>query len=381
MQRRWLDTGVDQDPDMRMYLQDAAKPAPHHDERKGRWLGITSWPATGIKSTTLHFNGGQLGPVRARKSQKAMRSVLSPQTTGLGGGEWCAYGLGKISPELALDQLDDDGGSMVFDGAPLRKAVSIVGRPVVRLRIAADQPQALIAVRLNDVRQDGTVARVTYGLLNLAHRDSHAKPRRLKPGTFYDVQVQLKGCAQVVPAGHRLRIAVSTSYWPMVWPSPKPARVTVDPSASSLEIPLLKSETGFRKVKFAPVQYASPLKTTATAPDEDGRWAIHDIDRQEVTFVVSRDDGSAIIDDIGTEVSYTKEKLFSVGHDDPLASTARAVCSAHYRRGKWDARVETETSLTADNTHFHLTGVVRSFDRGKPFVERIFDHSFKRDCL
>ena len=381
---QWLkgiDTGVDQDPDMRMYLQDAAKPAPHNDERKGRWLGIPSWPSTGIKPTTLHFNGGQLGSARARKSKSAMRSILSPQTTGLGGGEWCAYGLGKIAPELAVDQQDDDGGSMVFDGAPLSKAVSIVGRPVVRLRIAADRPQALIAVRLNDVRRDGTVARVTYGLLNLAHRDSHAKPSRLKPGTFYDVQVQLKGCAQVVPAGHRLRIAVSTSYWPMVWPSPKPARVTVDPSGSSLELPLLKNETGFRKVKFAPVQYASPLKTTVTAPDQDGRWAIHDIDRQEVTFVVSRDDGSTIISDIGTEVSYTKEKLFSVGRNDPLASTAKAVCSVHYRRGTWDARVETETSLTTDSTHFHLKGVVRSFDRGRPFVERIFNHSFKRDCL
>ncbi len=58
---QWLkgiDTGVDQDPDMRMYLQDAAKPAPHNDERKGRWLGIPSWPSTGIKPTTLHFNGG-----------------------------------------------------------------------------------------------------------------------------------------------------------------------------------------------------------------------------------------------------------------------------------------------------------------------------------
>ena len=144
---------------------------------------------------------------------------------------------------------------------------------------------------------------------------------------------------------------------------------------------MLRNETGFRKVKFAPVQYASPLKTTATATNEDGRWAIHNIDRQEVTFVVSRDDGGTIIDDIGTEVGYTKEKLFSVGRNDPLASTARAVCSAHFRRGTWDARVETETSLTADKTHFHLSGVVRSFDRGKPFVERTFKHSFKRDCL
>ena len=39
-------------------------------------------------------------------------------------------------------------------------------------------PSALVAVRLNDVPPDGASTRVTYGLLNLTHRDGHERPRR-----------------------------------------------------------------------------------------------------------------------------------------------------------------------------------------------------------
>src|SRR5690625_5643930 len=38
------------------------------------------------------------------------------------------------------------------------------------------------------------------------------------------VDVQLNGMAQSFPAGHRLRVSVSTSYWPVVWPPPQPER-------------------------------------------------------------------------------------------------------------------------------------------------------------
>jgi len=385
---RWLKdekNGVENLPDMRLFLQDSAKPAPHFDQRKGRWLGIPQWPPeganAGIQCESFYLDGKSLSDKPARKSKKALRSILSPQTTGLAGGEWCAYGLGTISPELALDQREDDSGSLCFETAPLRKALSIVGQPRIRLRISSDKSQALLAVRLNDVRPDGSVARVTYGLLNLTHRDSHAKPAALKPGTFYDVEVQLNEAAQVIPAGHIMRIAISTSYWPMVWPSPEAPRLTIDPAGSSMELPLLKREAGYRPVNFEQPEYARPLDVTQTRSGEDARMIIHDIDNQNVQFVASRDDGSSIIDDIGTETSFTKEKRFSINRDDPLKSTAEVSCTAHFKRGKWDARVETETHMSCDSTHFYLNATIRAFDRGKRFMERKFEHSIKRDYL
>jgi uncharacterized protein len=376
-----IDTGVDKDPDMRMYLQDSEKPAPHFDERSGRWLGIPKWPSAGIKNQSLHFGSGALSTKPARKSRKNHLQICSPQTVGLSAGEWCAYGLGKTAPELALDQREDDAGSLVFDGEPLRRPLAIVGEGNVRLRVAADTPQALVAVRLNNIHPDGTVERVSYGVLNLSHRESSAKPSRLTPGKFHTVTVKLKGIAQTIPTGHRIRIAVSTSYWPMVWPSPVATTLTIDPAGSCANLPVLRNEKGFKRVKFGDSEYATSLKQTVTKTGDESREAIHTIDDQTTRFVVSRDDGSVVIDDIGTELSYSKKKAFTVGRDDPLASSADVTCSVHYKRGKWDARLETETHMSCDKTHFHLTGVVRAFNNGKPFVERSFKQSTRRDCL
>ena len=63
-----------------------------------------------------------------------------------------------------------------------RSALTILGAPVVKLALEADQPQALVAVRLNDLRPDGSDLRVTYGVLNLTHRDGHEQPVPLEPG-------------------------------------------------------------------------------------------------------------------------------------------------------------------------------------------------------
>ena len=382
---RWLkgiDTGVEDDPDMRLYLQDAVSPKPHHDERPGRWLGIPQWPTAKIKAERLHFNGDKLDCKRAgRSSAKSLPSVLSPLTTGLAGGEWCAYGMGKTAPELAFDQREDDAGSIVIDGAPLAQDLAIVGSPVVQLRVAADKPQAMIAVRLNDIRPDGEVSRISYGLLNLAHRDSHAKPKRLKPGAFYDVTIRLNQVAQMVPAGHRLRIAVSTSYWPMAWPSPESARITVDTARSWLDVPRLRSEAGFKPVAFEPPQIATPLRLTATEPHIETREVIHDVESQHTRLIIKRDDGRYVIDDIGTEMTYAKREEQSISRHDPTTVKTTTDWHFHYRRDDWDARTETVTTMIADKTHFHLSATVKAFDRGKLFAERVYKESIKRDHM
>src|SRR5204862_523556 len=84
----------------------------------------------------------------------------------------------------------------------------------------------IIAERLNDVAPDGTSARVTYGLLNLTHRDSHEHPKPLEPGKRYLVMVTMNNVAHAFPAGHKVRLAVSTCYWPIAWPAPQPVTLS-----------------------------------------------------------------------------------------------------------------------------------------------------------
>lgn len=378
---RWLKgkkTGVEKDPPLRLFLQEGQAPRPHFDQRKGHWIGLTEWPSKNIKTETIHLGDGKLA---AAKTKAKPRSICSSLSTGMNAGEWCAYALGKVAPELAIDQREDDLQSICFDGPVLKKPLSIVGRTYVRLRVAADKPQAQVAVRLNAIHADGTVERITYGLLNLAHRESHEKPTALKPKQFYDVTVELNEIAETVPAGSALRLAISSNYWPIAWPSPELATVTVDPSRSTIELPVLKSEKGLAKVKFAGPEKSPPAPLTISDPGAETRHLILDIESQRVNFTIKRNDGIYKINEIGTEISLTKLKDYSVSRDGREPPRSTVATTVHYRRGNWDARTETDVSLTSDNTHFHMESHVRTFINGRPFMNRDFKRSFKRDCM
>ena len=101
-------------------------------------------------------------------------TVQSPLTLGLFAGKWCSY---SATPDLPHDQREEDGGALVFETRPLDEPLEVLGAPVVELDVASERPVAMVAVRLSDVAPDDKATRVTYGLLNLTHRDGHARPR------------------------------------------------------------------------------------------------------------------------------------------------------------------------------------------------------------
>ena len=114
--------------------------------------------------------------------------------------------------------------------------IEILGAAIVTLDVACDRSLANLAVRLCDVHPDGASLRVSYGILNLAHRDGSETPAPLVPRRRYRVRIQLNDAGAVFPAGHRIRLALSTAYWPMVWPSRENATVTV--FGGTLDLPV-----------------------------------------------------------------------------------------------------------------------------------------------
>ncbi len=103
----------------------------------------------------------------------------------------------------------------------------ILGAAIVTLDVASDRPIANLAVRLCDVHPSGESLRVSYGVLNLTHRDGHEQPAPLAVGERYRVRIQLNDAGSVFPAGHRVRLALSTAYWPMIWPAPEKATLMI----------------------------------------------------------------------------------------------------------------------------------------------------------
>ena len=221
---RWWDhwlkgkpTGVMDEPMLRAWMTASHQPASHHETLPGRWVAEPAWPPRDRKPHRLFLADSGLALPSA---PLAPRDVRSPQTLGSEGGEWCPFGRGR---DQAGDQRPDDIRSLLFETPPLDETMEILGAPVVTLDLACDKPVANLVVRLCDVHPSGESLRVSFGVLNLTHRDSHAAPSPLVPGERYRVRLQLNDCGATFPAGHRIRLALSTAYWPMVWPAPHDA--------------------------------------------------------------------------------------------------------------------------------------------------------------
>jgi predicted acyl esterase len=114
--------------------------------------------------------------LRNEAARFTARSLCSSQTVGECSGSWVPFGLGH---DQADDQREDDARSLLFETPPLEEPIEILGAAIVTLDFASDKPMANLVVRLCDVHPSGESLRVSYGVLNLAHRDGHDKPAPL----------------------------------------------------------------------------------------------------------------------------------------------------------------------------------------------------------
>lgn len=375
-----IDNGADSDPDMRLFLMDYAKPHSHMDARPGRWLGFPQWPAKQIDRRQFWLNP-RYGLGEAPGSEAAELAISSPLTTGVQGQEWCPYGQGRISAEGARDQRSDDGGSLCFDSAVLGAELPLAGVATIKLRIAADKPQAQVCVRLNDVAPDGTSALLTFALLNLAHRHSHEFPAPLTPGRFEDVELAFKPIAQTVPAGHKLRVAISSSYWPMAWPSPERTTLTIDSNGCRLDLPYLAREDGLASVVFQEARWAQPGAVTVKEPARQLRSLSTDLPTERTELTALSDDGRFVLDEIGTEITSWRSKVYSINDADPASCATTVTCHEEFSRPDWNARVDSEIAFSCDRENFYARGWVKAYERGVIFAERTYDEVIARDCM
>ena len=374
---KWLkgvETGVMDEPMMRIWMQESVPPQTFYKDLPGRWVAEPSWPPPSVTPTRYSMNAGRLSTGTARAEASSIRS---PQTVGQTIGKWCPYGL---FPDMPGDQRDDDGGSLVFDTEPLAQAVEIMGAPVLELEVSSDKPQALVAVRLSNVYPGGAATRVSYGLLNLTHRDSHETPAPLAPGKPYRVKVKLNDMAQVFPAGHRIRVSISTTYWPLAWPSPEAATLTIRSEGSALILPVRGASPHDGKLKpLPPHELPEVLKTTTIKKGEVTQTHTRDRPTGALRYVFVNDSGTTLIDGIGLETSSRMQDDFSIHPAEPLQARAEVTSKSRYARKDWEIETECRTVMTATPTSFELEATLDAFENGARVFAKNWKESIPRD--
>jgi hypothetical protein len=321
------------------------------------------------------------GAGRLDDSPAAETAVLvrSPQNTGHGSGKWCPYGL---VADQAADQREDDGKSVTFDSAPLADRVEILGAPVVTLEVSADKPNALVCVRLNDVAPDGSSLRVTYGLLNLTHRDSHERPEPLEPGRRYKVRVKLNDIAHAFAPGHRIRVAMSNAYWPIAWPSPEPVALTLHTGGSQLELPVRAPRPEDAKLPDLPPAEGAPPEpmTTLRAGGDSRRWT-RDITTGETVFILESDDGVTRFDTHGLETGGGRRAVYRIGEADPNSASLDIAFRLEVGRGDWRVRTETRTVMRSTPTEFLFEATLDAWEGDVRVCSRNWSTRVPRDLV
>jgi uncharacterized protein len=376
-----IDRGIMAEPMLQVWMQESVLPKPFYKHRPGRWVAETEWPSPRIMRKRHWLDPGRLGSVPTIKTQLDFRS---PQTTGFGAGEWCGFGAPGEAPP---DQRGDDGCSLTFDSEPLRERLEILGAPAVTLEVAADQPVALIAVRLNDVAPDGASSRVTYGLLNLTHRSGHEHPEPIEPGKRYLISVTMNDVAHAFSPKHKLRLAISTSYWPIAWPAPQPVTVSLFTGASFVDLPVRPPDPKDNLLRPFESPERAAAETTELRPAALKRIVERDRTTNETIYTVSSGRGDldsaklTRIKAIGLEVGHTTLKRFRIGEEDPGMAQAEVIQKTWFRRGAWKTRVETCTRFSSSPEEFQLEAELVAYEDDDLFFTRAWTRRIKRNLL
>lgn len=372
-----IDTGIMEEPMLRAWMQESVPPEVDYAERPGRWVAETAWPSANIKPASFWIDNQQLSK---KPSAEKMITISSVQEHGLYSGVWCPFGQ---PGDLASDQRLENGLSVCFTSEPLEEKMEILGFPEMTVELTADRPNALLAVRLCDVAPDGASTLVSWGMLNLTHRDSHEHPTPLVPGERYTVTVRLNAVGHTLSAGHRWQVALSPTYWPHAWPSPEPVTLNVlagektklvlpvrPPQAADDELP------PFAAPETAPVAEKEILrKENRTRKIEhdliEGVWRLEDFS----------DEGARRLLSDGVEYGSTNRNIYTIEEGDPLSAQVRCEWTLHVGRGQWQTRLESVSTMSADKEQFFVTNELHAYEGEERVFTKKWESAIPRDLV
>ncbi|MFJ8806433.1 CocE/NonD family hydrolase [Streptomyces sp. NPDC102490] len=385
----WLkgvDNGVMDGPMLRTWMQESVPPSTSYEERPGRWVAEPSWPSPNVHPVTHPLSRHRIeDPVEQssdgeRAAAGGVLTVRSPLSVGQFAGKWASY---NAPPDLPYDQREEDGGSLVFETEPLTEPLEILGSPTVELDLSVAEPVAMVAARLSDVRPDGAATRVTYGLLNLTRCESTEQPEPLEPGRRYRATVHLNGVAQSFPPGHRIRLSLSTSYWPLAWPPPRPAELSVHERSSTLTLPVRPAHRpdDTPAEPFGLPEGTPPLTTTTLTPPEE-RWEVRrDLIDYAAELDIVKDRGLIRCDDIGMDVGCRAHERYAATADDFTSARGESTWTMRFGRDDWDVSVVTHTRLRCDEQSFFVDATLDGYEAGRRVFSRTWNETVPRDLL
>src|SRR5205085_1654650 len=220
------------------------------------------------------------------------------------------------------------------------------------------------------------------------HRKSHEFPDPLIPGERSEATINLNDIAHCFPAGHRIRIAIATAYWPLLWPAPEPVTLGIYTSVSAVDLPIRPPRPEDAELQsFADPEQGPRECVKVLHPSTRRRVVEGDVPGGEVIHRMFNEggefDGAALVElgDIGLTSGFSAAQIYQIGASDPLSARAAITAHAMLRRKSWTAEVRAAVELRATKDSFIVTAHLTANEGNVEIIARSWEEKISRDLV
>ncbi|EAK0979435.1 CocE/NonD family hydrolase [Campylobacter lari] len=376
---KWLkneENNVLEAPMIQAYIENSSKPNSKTEKVEGRFVALNDF------KNDISYKKYYLNPYKltCKKSSEFIK-INTPLNHGLLSGEWMGAGVLGESPS---DQRLDDGMAVVFESDFLEQDLDILGFPILNIKIASDQEKAMLFAQLSEVRADGFVKRVSYGVINLALSDDKEQFIPLKKDEFIQKQIKLDACGYRFAKGSKIRLSLANSFWPMFWPMPKISTLTLDLNECEFNLPCF---SGQDSDKINMQAQSAPL--TPITLLEEGR-----VDRS-ISYDILNDTWTCITDGVGgvfgegvyrfdevdVLVKHNLKRELKLQNENPLSAEYTIIQTMQIGREGCMMEADIILTQTSDLEYFYIKGKIAVKENDKLVFDKKYDYKTKRNSL
>ncbi len=366
----WLrdeDTGFMKEPAVNVYMQEYVKPDRTFDISPGHWRNEPGFPAPGTREMVFHLHeGGMLSAKPQAKPRQPSDAFQYLPTVGLSNGFWSGGGITFYLPD---DQRADEAYSLLYTTPPFEKDVQILGWPKVILHSASSGRVATFVAKLADVAPDGSSCLIVDGSLNGTRRKSLTDPEPMEPGEVYELDVPMNPIGWVIKASHRLRLAVSSSDFPNLWPTPERARNQIYRGGrhpSRIILPIVSP------AKLEPPSFLPPplLKSYGKTHSRPSRQEMRHDQIAGTSSIVHEAFYQRLLPDGQGSITSDQKFRCTASTKDPAQASIIGIHKFTLQRENETCEVVGESSIRATATTFIITINLIVTRNGQPFFQK-----------
>ena len=231
------DMGILQEPPVKYFLMgggDATRNKNGRLQSGGVWKEAQTWPPSGFREQKFYLHGDGTLQATARESTVPSRFQFDPRkpVPTVGGNIDSGKHLvrrgaqNQVPPAnyFAVDNqlpLSARHDVLTFATPPLTHDMEVTGPMRVTLWVSSEAKDTDFTAQLIDVYPPsddypaGYAMNLEDGILRMRFRKSREREELMKPGTIYKVSIDLWATSNLFRKGHKIRLDISSSNFPM----------------------------------------------------------------------------------------------------------------------------------------------------------------------